>query len=76
MKTDLKGGFKNSDSLNNLTKEGKMGKKKKPEIDGIGIIIIIAGLSLFFFGNEKSTVNAGLVTIIIGLIRTLYVLLR
>lgn len=63
-----------------IKKEGEMARKKssiKPIVDGWGLIITIVGLALLILGsNNKSSFNVGLIILIIGFIRMLYVLVK
>lgn len=57
-------------------KKEKIARKKEPIIDGWGLIIVIIGLALLFLGDSPGSRNAGIIILIIGFIRVLYVLFK
>ena len=53
-----------------------MKKRDTPTIDGWGLIIIIIGLALIFMGDTSGNKNAGIIIFAMGLIRTIYMLVK
>ena len=61
---------KDLNKVNTVKRTKKEVENYMPEVDGLGVILIIVGLGLYFYGNNQ--VGGG-IAILLGIIRIVYV---